>query len=73
MKIAMVDIWESGICDVMGAPLLTVHDELNWSKPQTREAEEAHDVALEIMENCVDLRVPLKVTQGRGANWGEAK
>jgi DNA polymerase I-like protein with 3'-5' exonuclease and polymerase domains len=73
MKIAMVDIWESGICDVMGAPLLTVHDELNWSKPRTREADEAHDVALEIMENCVDLRVPLKVTQGRGENWGAAK
>lgn len=73
MKKAMVDIWESGICDVLGAPLLTVHDELNWSVPKTKEGEEAHGVALEIMENCVDLRVPLKVTSGKGNDWGSAK
>jgi DNA polymerase I-like protein with 3'-5' exonuclease and polymerase domains len=73
MKKAMVDVWESGICDVLGAPLLTVHDELNWSIPRTTEGQQAHDVALEIMENCVDLRVPLKVTSGRGKNWGAAK
>jgi len=73
MKVAMVDIWESGVCDVLGAPLLTVHDELNWSAPQTKEADEAHQTALEIMETCVDLRIPLKVTTGKGDSWGAAK
>lgn len=73
MKKAMVDIWESGICSVLGSPLLTVHDELNWTVPRTSEATEAHNHALEIMENCVDLRVPLKVTSGKGDDWGAAK
>jgi len=73
MKIAMVKIWESGICDVLGAPLLTVHDELNWSAPKTKEAEEAHEEALKIMSSCVELRVPLLVDTGKGRNWSEAK
>jgi DNA polymerase-1 len=72
MKKSMVEIWEAGICDVLGAPLLTVHDELNWSVPQTPEARQAHDEALKIMENCVKLRIPLKVDTGSGANWSEA-
>ncbi|MCH7925408.1 MAG: hypothetical protein IIC51_07740, partial [Planctomycetes bacterium] len=37
MKLAMAEIWEAGVCDVIGAPLLTVHDELNWSVPDTKE------------------------------------
>jgi DNA polymerase I-like protein with 3'-5' exonuclease and polymerase domains len=72
MKKAMVDIWEAGICDVLGAPLITVHDELNFSVPRTDEGREAHDSALKIMETCVELRVPLKVDSGSGANWSEA-
>jgi DNA polymerase I-like protein with 3'-5' exonuclease and polymerase domains len=73
MKKAMVEIWETGICDVLGAPLLTVHDELNWSVPQTKEATEAHNQAKMIMETCVPLRLPLLVDSGCGTNWGEAK
>jgi DNA polymerase I-like protein with 3'-5' exonuclease and polymerase domains len=72
MKMAMVKIWESGVCDVLGAPLSTVHDELNWSIPQTREGREAHQEAVSIMESCVPLRVPLVCDAGIGANWGEA-
>lgn len=73
MKKAMVDIWETGICEVLGAPLLTVHDELNWSVPRSSAAEQAHDEARRIMETCVPLRLPLLVDSGCGANWGEAK
>lgn len=73
MKKAMVDIWESGVCVVLGAPLLTVHDELNWSVRRAREAVEAHAEALRIMESCVKLTVPLKVESGNGPNWGSAK
>lgn len=72
MKKAMVDIWESGVCDVLGAPLLTVHDELNWTAPRTPEAAEAHREAVRIMETCVPLRVPLLCDAGEGDNWGEA-
>jgi DNA polymerase I-like protein with 3'-5' exonuclease and polymerase domains len=73
MKIAMVDIWEAGICDVLGAPLSTVHDELNWSVPRTEEAQQAHNEAKRIMETCVKLNLPLLCDSNYGANWGEAK
>jgi len=74
MKIAMVDIWETaGIIDTLGAPLLTVHDELNWSVPKTTEAHQAHDEAKRIMENCVLLNLPLTCDSNHGDNWGEAK
>lgn len=73
MKLAMVNIWEAGICDVLGAPLLTVHDELNWSVPKTTEAQKAHSEAKRIMETCVKLNVPLLCDSNHGGNWGEAK
>jgi len=73
MKKAMVDIWEAGICDVLGAPLLTVHDELDWSVPRTKEAHEAHDAAVRIMETCVELRVPLRCDVECGPDWGHVQ
>jgi DNA polymerase I-like protein with 3'-5' exonuclease and polymerase domains len=73
MKKAMVDIWETGICDILGAPLLTVHDELNWSRPKTKEAVQAHEESKRIMESCVRLKIPLLADSGIGENWGEAK
>ncbi len=73
MKTAMVDIWESGICDVLGAPLLTVHDELDWSVPRTDEAEEAMAECKHIMETCVKLKVPLVAEEERGLNWATCK
>lgn len=70
MKKAMVDIWQSGVCDVLGAPLLTVHDELDWSAPATPEADEALRESQRIMEQCVTLRVPLRAEREEGPNWG---
>ena len=72
MKKSMVDTWQSGICDVLGAPLLTVHDELDWSVPRTNEAREAIQEARNVMETCVKLRVPVLVEESIGNNWGEA-
>jgi DNA polymerase-1 len=71
MKKAMVDIWEGGICDVLGAPLLTVHDELCWSVPRNEIARAAHAEAVRIMETCIKLQVPLRCDSAGGANWGE--
>lgn len=73
MKKAMVEIWNAGICDVLGAPLLTVHDELDWSKPRTAIAEEAMKEARHIMENCVKLHVPIICARETGADWGHLK
>jgi DNA polymerase I-like protein with 3'-5' exonuclease and polymerase domains len=72
MKLAMVQIWESGVCDILGAPLLTVHDELNWSVPRTREAIRVHQEAVHMMRNVYQLRVPLLVSSDHGESWAEA-
>lgn len=73
MKKAMSDIWRSGVCDVLGAPLLTVHDELAWSVPKTHEGREAFAESVRIMETCHTLKVPVKAEWALGENWGAAK
>jgi len=73
MKKSMVDVWESGVCDVLGPPQLTVHDELDGSAPKTRAGNEALRETKAIMERTVELLVPLKVDMGTGKNWREAK
>lgn len=70
MKKAMVDIWESGICDEIGVPLLTVHDELNDSIPPTQAGQEAARESRRLMERAIELRVPVVVDVERGASWG---
>lgn len=70
MKKAMLDIWRSGVCRVIGPPKITLHDELGFSKPRTREGDEAAAEAGRLMENCVTLRVPLRVEREEGQNWG---
>jgi DNA polymerase-1 len=74
MKKAMVDIWESGVCDDLGGvPCLTVHDELDGELPPGRVAKAALMEMKRMMEQVVELSVPLKVDLGIGANWAEAK
>jgi Mesyanzhinovviridae DNA polymerase len=70
MKLAMVNIWESGVCDVLGAPHLTVHDELDGSYRDDKAGREALRELKHLMENCVKLMVPLRVDGGTGPNWG---
>jgi DNA polymerase I-like protein with 3'-5' exonuclease and polymerase domains len=72
MKKAMHDIYKAGLTKVLGAPHLTVHDELDWSDPQTKESAEAFAEVERIMVDCVQLRVPLRVSVGTGKNWAEA-
>jgi len=61
-KKAMVECYKEGLI-----PLLTVHDELCFSISSEDQASRIK----EIMETCVELRVPSKVDQELGANWGE--
>jgi DNA polymerase I-like protein with 3'-5' exonuclease and polymerase domains len=70
MKLSMVNIWESGVCDALGAPHLTVHDELCGSYRDDKAGREALREFKHIMGNCVELLVPLKVDCGTGPNWG---
>ena len=72
MKKAMVDLWEGGLCadDVLGAPGVTVHDELGWSAgrdPRTMAA--IHEVK-HIMETCLTLKVPIRADVEYGRDWG---
>jgi DNA polymerase I-like protein with 3'-5' exonuclease and polymerase domains len=61
-KKAMVDVHEQlGII-----PLIQVHDELDCSVKNEKEA----DKVKEIMENCVELEVPSKVDIEVNETWG---
>ena len=63
-KLAMIGLWEEGI-----VPHLQVHDEVDISIESTEQA----NTVIRIMENCVELAVPLLVDQELGASWGETK
>jgi DNA polymerase I-like protein with 3'-5' exonuclease and polymerase domains len=64
IKQAMVELHRAGF-----NILLSVHDEIALSV-NTREEAEA---AAEIMRNCVQLQVPLKVDVEIGTTWGSAE
>ena len=69
----MANVWKSGVCDVLGPPHLTVHDELDISVKPTRKDKEAFTEMVNIMQHAVPLSVPLLVDHGLGKNWGDAK
>lgn len=73
MKKAMVDIWQSGVCDILGPPHLTIHDELDFSVPRTNEGKEAFAKVKYLMENAIEFRVPVIAESIIGNNWGECK
>ncbi len=66
---SLVQIWESGVCDVLGAPHLTVHDELDLSLPTG--GEEALAEIKNIMQTCVDLAIPLIADLTVASSWGK--
>ena len=63
-KLAMLGLWEEGI-----VPHVQVHDEVDIS---IEDDEQAAKVS-RIMENCVDLAVPLTVDTELGTSWGETE
>jgi DNA polymerase-1 len=72
MKKGMSDAYKAGIFNVL-IPHLTVHDEIDVSKPRTKEGDEAVKELIYIMENAIKLKVPIKVDAEIGPNWGELK
>ena len=50
-------------------PHLQIHDELDYSVESDAQSQEIQD----LMVNCVDLVVPLKVDVEYGDNWGNIK
>jgi DNA polymerase I-like protein with 3'-5' exonuclease and polymerase domains len=68
MKKAMLDAWQEGIFEVL-VPHITVHDELDVSFPLTEQGATALWRLKEIMESCVELRVPLTSDLDVGFDW----
>jgi DNA polymerase I-like protein with 3'-5' exonuclease and polymerase domains len=72
IKKAMVALDKSGVFDVLGVPLLQVHDELDNSIPDDSPiTREATAFMHRTMETVLPLRVPVKVDAGRGPHWGD--
>lgn len=74
LKVAMVSLHKSGIYDEVGYPLLTVHDELDFSIPNNKLS--IVNEIKEIMEKSCreyDIKVPLIVDISQGPNWGGLK
>ena len=73
LKKAMVEIYDEfekrGLKSKM---LIQVHDELVFNVCNN-ELEEVIDIVRNVMENTIELRVPLKVDIEYGNNWYEAK
>jgi DNA polymerase I-like protein with 3'-5' exonuclease and polymerase domains len=63
-KKAMVDLHKEGI-----VPHIQVHDELDCSF----DSEQQKNKIMEIMQNAVQLEVPVKLDCEVGPSWGEAK
>ncbi len=71
MKSAQLACYNSGVFDVVGYPLYTVHDENDWSKIDHSPIQnEAFDFITHTMENTIKLSVPLIVDSKEGINWG---
>jgi len=67
IKLAMIKLHENAYI-----PILQVHDELLFEVEEER-AEHELSVIKYIMENAIQLSVPLKVEIKIGNNWGECK
>ena len=52
--------------------LLQVHDELIFEAPP-EEIEKLKEIVPDVMENCIELKVPLKVDYAYGPTWFDAK
>ena len=63
-KKAMLDLYDEGV-----VAHITVHDELDFSVTDSVQANKYRD----IMEDCVDLKLPLKVDVELGPTWGDIK
>lgn len=73
MKVSMLQCWEDGVFDATGVPLLTVHDELDFSDPGTPESDAGFAEVKRIMECCMPLRVPVVADEEFGPDWGHVK
>lgn len=72
IKEVMVAVWESGLLNEGAGLHLTVHDELDFSVDKGKRDTTGKRL-VEVMENTVKLKVPLKVDNEIGPSWGEVE
>jgi DNA polymerase I-like protein with 3'-5' exonuclease and polymerase domains len=72
LKKALLDAWEEGIFDII-TPHLLVHDEIDLSIPDTPRGHAAYIKLKEIMETCVEMKVPIIADAEIGTNWADVK
>src|SRR5699024_8350 len=73
IKLAMVNYAKDEKAQSFNAELLLqIHDELIFDVPED-EVEEFLTVIKDIMENALDIGVPLKVEHGYGSDWYQVK
>lgn len=68
MKCAMRYAYESGLFEYVGTPLLTVHDELDFSDPGG--VDDGFAELTHIMETVLPLRIPVRADCDIGPDWG---
>ena len=68
MKISMVNCYEEGLFDEVGYPMITVHDELDFS--DSGYTDDGFDKIKNMMENSACLKVPLIADCEIGTRWG---
>lgn len=72
IKLAMIEVNRRLISDGFKAQMMIqVHDELDFSVPKD-EVERLSVMVKDVMENIVELKVPLLVDVSWGANWAQA-
>ena len=72
MKRAMIDVHAALTQHRDARMILTVHDELLFEVPKAKAAE-LTEIVREKMQSAAQLKVPLTVDVGAGANWKDAK
>lgn len=71
IKVAMVNLdKEMTKRSLRSSMLLQVHDELIFEVPQ-EEMAEMRNLAIKVMSEAIELRIPIKVDTKTGMNWGQ--
>lgn len=71
MKMAMWKCWKDGVYAYTGMPRVTVHDEKGFSDPGGCDDAFAH--MKHIMETALTLRLPVRVDEEMGPDWGHVE
>jgi DNA polymerase I-like protein with 3'-5' exonuclease and polymerase domains len=69
LKLAMLACYENGLFKDDGLPMLTVHDELDFSAEDPRDP--IWKQIQEVMETVIPIRLPIRAEREVGPNWGE--